>query len=373
MDEKVSLVDLGRSLWANRRIVIACTAGALVVSALISLVLPQWYKATASILPPESTIDQPDIIGIMRYAGVRPAQLPTVTTPSDIYSAILRSNRVAEAVIDSLGLMKVYKAKALKDAKERVFDNIHVSITPEGLVEVAYEDTDRGRSADVANAFVRELDRFNRESKVTTAKRVRELVEERLVEVAAELDKAETALKDFKQTTGAVFISEQAAASIKTAAGIYGTIAELEVKLEQLKQFATERSPEVLDVRLQIRSLRHKLAEMGYIGSDSTQAESGSLFPRFDAAPGLEKELADLTMTVEIKRAVYKVLSEQYEEARIQEMRNSPTVQILDWAQPPPVRSKPKRKVIVGVSTVAALFLSSAVVLRRERSFRPIS
>ncbi len=367
MDERVSFGELGKMLFRNGKVIVLVTAGAFVLSAALSLVLPQWYKARATILPPESAVSQPDIVGIMRYAGVKPAQLPTVTTPADIYSVILRSNTIAEAVIDSLDLVKVYKAKRLRDAKERVFDNTQVTLMPEGVVEVAYEDKDRIRAADVANAFVRELDKFNRESKVSTARRVREMVEDRLRETRAELERAEDALKVFKETSGAIFISEQASASIRTAAEIFGEIAQLEVSLDRLKQYATDKSPEVMEINLEIRTLRRKLAEMGYIKSESDQPPSSNLFPRFDAAPRLEKQIADLTMEVEIKRSVYKVLSEQYEEARIQEARDTPTLQILDWAQPPDIRSKPKRKAMVAVSTAAAFLLSSAVVLHRER------
>jgi len=367
MDERISLGDIGRVLLRNRKTVLAATAAALLVSVAVSLLLPQWYKARATVLPPESTSAMPDIIGIMRYAGVKPTQLPTVTTPSDIFAAILRSTSATEAVIDSLDLVRVYRCKSLKDAKERVFENTEVTIGPEGLIEITYEDRERARSAEVANAFVRELDRFNRQTMVTGARRVREMVENRLAETRMDLEDAQNRLKAFKETTGAVFIAEQAAASIETAADIYGQLAGLEVSLERVKQFATDKSPEVIDLKLQMQALRGKLAEMGYLGSGSEVDPGSRLFPRFDAAPGLEKQLADLTTEVEIKRTVYVVLSEQYEQARIEELKTASTLQVLDWARPPDFRSKPKRKVIVTVSTAAAFLLASAIVLRRAR------
>jgi capsule polysaccharide export protein KpsE/RkpR len=134
-----------------------------------------------------------------------------------------------------------------------------------------------------------------------------------------------------------------------------------------VRSFATDKSPEVIDLKLQMRTLRGKLAEMGYAPSGPKGGQGSTLFPSFDAAPGLEKQLADLTTDVEIKRTVYVVLSEQYEQARIEELKTSSTLQVLDWARPPDVRSKPKRKVIVSMSTVAALLIASALVLHRAR------
>jgi uncharacterized protein involved in exopolysaccharide biosynthesis len=194
------------------------------------------------------------------------------------------------------------------------------------------------------------------------------MIEKRLTETRSELGRAEDSLRAFKETTGAIFISDQATASIKTAAEIYARIAQLEVDLARARQYATEKSPEVLDLRVQIVTLESKLAEMGYSKSGSGQDAGTYLFPKFDAAPGLEQKLADLTMEVEIKRSVYAALCEQYEQARIQEAKDTPTIQVLDRADPPSVRSKPKRKAMVGISTVAAFLLSSAFVLHRERN-----
>jgi tyrosine-protein kinase Etk/Wzc len=367
MEEKIGLEQVILILMKNRRLILIATAGAFLVSSAVSLVLPKWYRARSTILPPESMTTQTDVVGIMKYAGFKPAMLPTVTSPSDIYTAILKSDRVINAVIDSLDLTEVYGNGSRKETIGRVTDNLGVSVTREGLVEVKYDDRDRERCALVANTFVNQLDRFNRETSVIGARTVREFVGNRIVQAEEELTSAENELKGFKEETGAVFISEQAKASIETAAEIYGRIAELEVSMERLRQFATDRSPEIMDIKTQIMVLERKLAEMGYMGSSSGDTDGTKLFPRFSSAPELERRLAELMRDVEIKRAVYRVLSEQYEEAKIQEMKDTPTLQVLDWAHPPLVRLKPKRKLIVAVSTALAFFFCSFVVFYRER------
>lgn len=370
MQKTVDLAQLAKLLLRRKRLILLCTAGAVVISALVSLVVPQWFKARASILPPESGVEQQDIVSIMRYAGYRSAAIPALTSPSDIYAAVLGSTRVTDAVIDSLGLIKTYRKKSREETRQTVWYGLRVSVSPQGLILVDYEDRDPARAAAVANAFVAELDRFYSQTRITTAKKVRQLIQQQLSQTEQELQAAQAALKTFKERTGAVMIPEQTSASIQTAAQIYGKIAELEVSLERIRQFATDKSPEVIDTRAQIRALERKLAEMGYTSVDEgAQNDAGvTLFPRFNAAPSLEEQLTDLVMAVEIKTSVYKVLSQQYEEARIQEARDTPTIQVLDWAQRPHIRSKPKRKIIVGISAVAGFFLSSLWVIYRDRS-----
>jgi len=366
-EERVNLLEVASILVKERRIIIVSTIAALLISAIVSLILPKWYKARATILPPESGTSQTDVVGLMRFAGYQPALLPTVTSPSEIYTAILGSSRVTNAVIDSLDLMTEYATQSRLNVLDRVIKHVEVGVTRESLVMVEYEDRDRERSARVANAFVSELDRFNREMRVTSARRVREFIEHRILQAEMDLEVAEVGLKEFKQGSGVVFVSEQAKASIETAAELYGRIVELEVSRERLRQFATDRSPEIMDIKSQIRALERNLAQMGYATGEHDETAKNKLFPSFSNAPEIEMRLAGLMREVEIKRSVYRVLSEQYEEAKIQEMRDTPTLHVLDWAEPPLVRSKPRRKIMVGVSGVFALLLSSFVVICRNR------
>jgi tyrosine-protein kinase Etk/Wzc len=370
MEERISLPTVVYVLFRNRRVIAAATVLALLVSVGISLILPKWYNARATILPPESMTADTDMAGLMRTAGYRRARLLTLVSPSEIFSAILTSHRVTVAVIDSLDLMEIYDAGTVQDVMDIVAERRKVSVNSQGLIEIQYEDRDPEQAAVIANALIRQLDVFNRETQITSARRVRQFIETRIGQAITELEIAETEMQKFKESTGAVFISEQARVSIETAAGIYGRIAELEVGLERLGAFATARSPEVIDIRSQIRALERKLAEMGYMASDGENVGDSKLFPKFSTAPELEKRLAELTREVEIKRSVYRVLSEQYEEAKIQEMRDTPTLQVLDWAHPPMVRSKPKRKTIVAVSASLALLLSSFVAFTREKPDR---
>jgi tyrosine-protein kinase Etk/Wzc len=371
MNDTVSLVDVVYILFKNRRIILTCTIVTIAVSALISLVLPKWYKARATILPPESATSQGDLAGLLMFAGYQPALIPSLTSPTDIYAAILESRKVTDAVIDSLNLVDEFGLRSRVKTIARLEKYTDISVTNEGLVEILYEDRDRERSAAVANALVDELDRFNRESRVTSAKRVRQFIEHRIEQVTRELETAETGLQKFKEKTGAIAISEQTRASIETAAEIYGRIAELEVGIERLRQFATDRSPEIVDLRSQIRALERKLGEMGFMERDANTESGSTLFPSFENAPEFEKRLAELMRDVEIKRSVFTVLSGQYEEARIQEMRDTPTLQVLDRASAPLSRSRPRRKAIVLVSTAFAFLLSSFVVFSRTRLHQP--
>ncbi len=366
MDQTLSLSHVVLVILRNRKPIAVVVVLATLVAAGVSLILPKWYRATASILPPEISASQAQLIGLRQYAEFVPSLIPAVSSPADVYAAVLESKTVVDAVVDSLKLMEAFNEKKKYKAAKRLRKHMDVEVGFDGLVRLEYEDRDRYRAAAVVNALINQLDRFNRSSRITTARRLKEFIEQRLHDTLGELTIAEENLKRFKERTRAIVISEQTRVSIETAADLFARIAGLEVQLATLRAYATEENPEIRELKSQIKALKRKLAEMGY--STTTVADTSDIFvfPDFSNAPRLEQQLAELTREVEIKTAVYRVLSQQYEQARIQELKDTPTLQVLDWAKPPPVHSRPKRKLIVVVSAAFAFLFSSFIVLKRS-------
>jgi len=68
--------------------------------------------------------------------------------------------------------------------------------------------------------------------------------------------------------------------------------------------------------------------------------------------------LARLTREFKIQENVFELLTSQHELAKIEEAKDVNTIQVLDEAVPPDKKAKPKRKIIVILSTFVALFFS---------------
>jgi uncharacterized protein involved in exopolysaccharide biosynthesis len=373
----VSLLELAAVLVCRRKMIATATVGALVLSAIVSLFLPRWYRSTALVLPPESSASQMDITGILQSVGfVQPAQFPSLSSPSDVYKAILESQTVCGALVDSFDLEAVYGKKSRQRAVKALRKHSDIAVTDEGLIRVSAEDRSAERAADMVNAYVFELDRFNKESSSGRASRTREFVEKRLAETEARLGRAEEDLKSFQQTTGAVALPEQAAVSIETAVEIWRSITALEVAIATTAGFESEQSPNVIRLRAQIRELQNKLSRIDGSAADPS-AESGtnaqgSFLLELKETPDLVLRYGRLLREVEIQRTVHAFLTRQLEEAKIQEARDTPTIQILDPGIPADIASRPRKKVIVAAVTGLALLLSVvwAFILERLEGIR---
>jgi uncharacterized protein involved in exopolysaccharide biosynthesis len=75
------------------------------------------------------------------------------------------------------------------------------------------------------------------------------------------------------------------------------------------------------------------------------------------ALPGRSVAYGRALRDLKIQEALYEILTEQYEQYRIQELRDTPTIQVLDRAVPPEKRWRPIRWLIcVSATTLAFLF-----------------
>jgi len=86
----------------------------------------------------------------------------------------------------------------------------------------------------------------------------------------------------------------------------------------------------------------------------------------YEASPQLRFRYERLQRQVSIKHEVLITLRRQYEEARIQEVNDTPLITVIDPAVAPEKRSSPRRKLLVIIAFVVGAAVGSAAALLRE-------
>lgn len=352
-EKEVNLWDYLMVLAKWRRMIGLNFIGVCLLVVLISLFLPKWYTATTSILPPQGEgggLSLPS--GLATLASLSGGlSLPGTATPSDVFAAILKSRSVAERVIRVNGLMKVYKAKDLQEAMRTLHSHSNIDVSPEGIIRIEVTEKDPSLAARVANSLVEALDGVNREKSTSRAKSARIFIEKRLDSTKAELKRAEERLRRFQEVHKAISLSDQTKAAIEKAADLRAEKAVLEIKLGVLRQSMGGTHPQVQRLRTQINEYDKQLRKMEFGGG-----EDDFLLP-FSQVPSFALELARLARDLKVEEEIFEFLTQQYEQAKIQEKRDTPTVQVLDEAIPPTQKSKPKRTVLVGLAGLLSLFV----------------
>lgn len=363
------------TLWFRRRVLVAAIlfislAGTFGVS---TLVLPKMYESTATLLPQLDSKEGGGLAALLTATGAGGmaqnlgASLPNMpTTPTDVFVAILKSRVMADEVIAKFGLMALYDERTMHDTRAELAERVRIAVSKEKVIKVTVEDTNPQRAADIAAHFVAGLDRLNRTLNVSKAGQNRAFLERRLNETMETMAKAEEALRDFQAKNKAVAVEAQSKAMIEAAAMIQGQITAQEVQLQVMEGYLSPDNPDLSRVRSSIEELRKQLGLMESGKGAKGAPVGGRLHPAMITVPDLALQYGRLLRELKVQETLYALLTSQYEQAKITEARDTPTVQVLDPPVPADKQSKPRPVLYTALAGLAGLCLATILAYALE-------
>lgn len=380
--ESKNIINFFTVVAQRRRLIIINFLIVCFIAAAFSLIMPKTFTARATILAPQ---DESDLLGLSSVLGNLPiGKLGLGMISKETYTciAILNSRTVMEAIAQKFNLQALYKAKNLEQTVKELREHVNVEINEDLTISVAVsaatdfltskqeEDVVRKRAADMTNAFLQELDQVNKHLKTEKARNNRIFIEKRYQQNMDDLKKAEVALKEFQEIHGLIALPEQTEASIKAAAEIKAQATVKEIEVAVLSQYVSGSHAELARAKKELRELNRKLDEMktgDYAGAAEQNGKSDAkLFVPFNQAPELGLQYVRLYREVTLQQKIMEFLLPQYELAKIQEAKDTPTVQVLDEAVMPIKRTKPKRAIMVLTAGFLSIFFSVIAVLFQE-------
>jgi tyrosine-protein kinase Etk/Wzc len=335
MDKTYELADLWERIWVRSRGIGMLVGVATLLTIIVALLLPPWYRAQTVLLPPTEEQSGFGIANLVRGLAMPGVRIPTEATPADVFVAILNSRTISEQVVKHFDLQRRYRQKHLGDAVLELRQHTRFKLTETGTLEISVEDHDARRAADMANAYVDLLDRFNREVRMTKGRRTRIFLEQRLAETREELALSEQVLTDYQAKHKAVALSAEMSSAIESAAQLAAQRMALQVRLGVIRSYSRGTSEEQQQVLEQLAQLDRQLQRL----------------------PTTGVEIARLIRDVKVQEQLYLLLTAQFEDARLAEARDVVTVEVLDKAVPPERKARPKRSLLV-----AGVFLLSLAV-----------
>jgi tyrosine-protein kinase Etk/Wzc len=336
--EKTSFLDSLGVLITWRRFIIINYLVVLILVVIVVFLLPKWYRATASILPPKDQTMQ-NLFGgsssllrglsISKLGGSQGAGVYN-------YLAILKSRSTMEEVVEKFNLIDVYDIgnHSMELAIKALRGNASFEVQDEENINIEILDKDPQRAADMANYFVQILNRRSIELATAEAKSNREFIEKRVGELRDSLQLAENKLKDFQKQTGMVITPEQSA-SMSAVADLYAMKAKKELESAILAKTVSPDNELLRQYHLELAELTKKLSGIPENGLTSIR----------------------LYRDVVTYQKILEFLIPMYEQAKINEQKDLPVLLILDKAIPAEYKVKPQRiLIILSVSTIWLMF-----------------
>jgi uncharacterized protein involved in exopolysaccharide biosynthesis len=360
------VLDLLIILSRRKQIILRTTLATAVLAAMVSLLLPNRYIATANILPPEQSPSlAASMIGQLGALGAMAQKDLGLKNPNDLYVGMLRSRTSEDALIRRFDLLRVYRDKKMSDGRRDLESATSIVLGKEGFITISVEDKDRSRAPQIANAYVEQLRKLTQDLAVTEAGHRRLFFERQLELTKNKLADAEQALKETEQKTGLIQLDGQAKAIIESVVKLRALIAAKEVELHAMRLFSTEQNPDVMLGEQLLSGLRTQLVllERQSGGPGNIQVPVGNV-----PEAGLQyvRKLRD----VKYAETIFEILAKQYEAARLDEAKTAAIIQVLDPAIEPDRKSSPPRSLIVVIVTLLGFFGSAGCILLAEALYR---
>jgi capsule polysaccharide export protein KpsE/RkpR len=229
----------------------------------------------------------------------------------------------------------------------------------DGIIKVEVTDKDPKRAAAIANAFAEELDKLLQGMSSKAAKEQLAFLEKERQKTVNNLAKAEEAVKGFSEAHNVFRIEDQIKGMIEYIATLRANIDAKEVQLKVLRQQATPFNYEVVRMETELKGLKEKLRETE---SQSEQTNFGDVSIATSKAPALGLKYLRLYREAKFQEILYQLYGKLVEMARLDEVRDTAVLQVVDQATPPEKKSKPQRLLItalVGVGTFVIMILVS--------------
>jgi len=368
-EDEINLLDYWRVLKKRGRMILGLVLVSVFTAGFMSyFVMTKIYESRASILAPkESGGSGASLAAALAASGAAQflgGVIPGGGSNRDVFVAILKSRTMAQDLVDRFKLKEYYEKRYNEEGIKGLQDATDISVSKEGVISVKVEDKDPRLAAEIANGYITTLDRLFAKLGTTDASRQRAFISDRLEKTEKALRRGEDALRRFQETNKTIVVQEQAKSAIEEAAKVKGQIVAAEAQLEFLRAFSTEVNPQVLAQRRQIEEMKRQLSQMQYgVGMELPSESRNPGQPRkelhvpFTKMPELGMEYVRLVRDVKVQETVYNLLTAQYEQAKINEARDMPTVQLLDKAVPAERKSRPKTVLNMAIAGALSLFV----------------
>jgi len=372
----ISAMVAAELLWKERRFLVRSTVYFLAIVAIIAFVLPNHYTAVTRLMPanygsgssmalalPSLSEDGVTAGGALGMAS----KLLGISTSGDLLAGVIRSETVENGVIKKLDLMSVYSDKYLEDCRKHLESHTSVVIDPKtDIISISVSDKKPARAAQIANAYVAELNAALADMNTSSAHRERVFLEQRLQQIQqqSETDAKEFAL--FASQNAAVDIPDQARSMVAAGAQLQSQLIVAQAELKGLEQIYSDNNARVRAARARVDELENQVNRFGGKNvNPTTDASLGEdqLYPSVRQLPLLGVKYLDLYRRSKVDDAVFELLTKEYEVAKIQEAREIPTAQVLDVALAPEKKSSPHRLLIMLSSILIGFILSSTYVI----------
>ena len=365
-EKEFDFLDILLAITKHKKFIFFTTLIITILAIFYSLMATKYWKSSASIIP----VKGEGAFNVSTYLGMQSNFLNISLQPESAeLMMIMKSRTFSKNIVEQFDLVKYFNISSedslisIEAAITRLRESmLTLSLNDEtGLVSITIESRDKFLSAKIANYYLKHLDQYNKEQKMTKGREKRIFLKTRIDNLKKTIDSLLISVKNFQEENQIYDIDNQTSKLIGLYSNLISEKLQNSIALELSKKFIKGDSPELMRLRHKDLILSEKISNLKHLKENDSEFTLS-----LSEMPELQMEYSQLQLNLIINNKVYGFLYPQYESSKIEENRDLPTINIVDRAVPAGKRSKPKRTFFVIAAFISALILSIGYSLLRE-------
>ncbi len=275
----------------------------------------------------------------------------------DFYLVLLRERTMGEKVVEKFNLRDRLKMPnaPIEDVLDAWKARIYHKFEPTpNTVKISVDDPDPKFAQSVVEFYVESLDLRLLELGTVKARKEREFAGQRLEEARSTLYALEDSMSAFQRRSGIFNLEEQAKATVQAVAAVQAERMLARADFELKQKLFTSENPELQIARMKLAGLDSSLY---YLNTAPESPAERDYLLRFDAATEDGKTYLRLYRDIELYSLLMALLTQQFEQAKMDETRNTPTLAIVEPATLGTKRVSPNRAMLIGLGAGLGLVI----------------
>ena len=364
-ETQINVAQMWRAIVHQKKLLISGLLLGMLVSVVVAFLQPVYFTAQVRIMPPGSQSGggtQAALLGALGGLGGGAASALGIKNPGELYVGLLKSRTIADELISEFKLKSLYELKTQQATRAQLAMLSKIASGKDSIITIDVEDQNPERAALLANGYFNALQKMMQRMATTEAGQRRLFFENQLKQAKNQLTDAELGFKDMQQSTGVLQLDAQGKVAIESVARIRAAISAKEVELASVRQFATAENPEYQRRASELNALRGELSklERSQTGAGESDKSAKKLT---DSGVEYVRRLRDLKYA----ETMFELMAKQFEFARVDEARETASLQLVDAAVVPELKSRPKRSLTVAGGMFLTLLLLLSYILLKAR------
>ena len=350
MENQNSLLGVIETLYKWRKQIMITTLIAAVGSSVIVLLVPVYYKSTTIFYAAS-----PDLAAPEPLFGKTNESMEYYGDDEDIdrIMTIANSSEMATFLINAYNLYEHYgidttNYKAKYYVREKLSKLYEVKKTKFDAIELSVEDTDQGIAMEMANAAQDKIDRIAQRLIKASQMKQLETMEAHILEKEQDLNKLNDSLEIVRARYGVYNTETQSELLATLLAKAQAKLASERARLSAMRNSGTARQDTLANIRARVNSYTEQVASL-----------QGTM-DKFNEGMALVDVLAEVHLKASEQLGKDK---QRYEQIKSSHGSYFPAIHLVEPAEVPIIKSRPKRTLIVAATTLAAFLLSIIGVL----------